>query len=774
MSTTQPSTPHTQDTIKSLSNEQNSIKPLPPEWWDQEFPEPVPELRTAPQRTVPAKKITLKTRIGWFNQLLRKTLRILIWPLSVILNGLLILSLSICIVYFVIVPTLPDDATILDVKLQQPLRFYNTAGQLMGEYGAERREPVHYVDTPPLLVKAFLAAEDNRFFEHAGVDIQSLGRAALNLVNTGEFSQGGSTITMQLVRNLFLTPEKNLRRKLSELLLAMHLESRFSKEQIFELYQNRIFFGHQAYGIAAAAKIYYNKTINELTLAQMASLAGIPQAPSAHNPITRPQRALARRAYVLGRMLALNWITQEQFDEANAAPEDAHLTGVKIEVNAPYLTEMARREAQKVYGNQVYTSGLRITTTINTRLQNMAQRALTNSLIEYDKRHGYRGAEAKTNPLLSREALDVFLTSYPSMQTLQAAIVLAVTKNTARVYLGANQEQELTLESVSWAMLENRKKTSLGLAAILAPGDVVRVVVNQAGQISLAQVPKVEGALVALAPADGAILALVGGLDFKRSQFNRAVDARRQPGSSFKPFIYAAALSQGWTPTSLINDATLQIQDGRQMWRPKNIDGRYLGKIPLHQALAQSRNLAAVQLLRSIGVEYARSFVTRFGFRADQLPRGLSLALGSGESNPLQMAGGYARFANGGFRVEPHLIAKVEDSTGKELPAPNKSSERVLDLQVVEWMRDLLQEVIKTGTGKRALVLKRDDLAGKTGTSNDVRDAWFCGFNANLVAVAWMGFDDNAPLGDDELGGHSALDLWINFMGEALAEPLTQ
>lgn len=701
---------------------------------------------------------------------LRKTLRILTWPVALILNLVQFIGLGIGVVYFWIVPTLPNDAAILDVKLQQPLRVYNTEGLLMGEFGAERREPIQYTDTPPLLIKAFLAAEDNRFFEHSGVDIQSLGRAALNLINTGELSQGGSTITMQLVRNLFLTPEKSFQRKLAELLLAMHLESRFSKEQIFELYQNRIFFGHQAYGIAAAAKTYYNKTLSELSLAQMATLAGIPQAPSAHNPITRPEKAIARRAYVLERMLTLGWITPQEHDAAIAAAEDAHLTPVTIEMNAPYLAEMARREAQKLYGEQVYTSGLRFTTTVDAKLQNLAQWAVNNTLLEYDKRHGYRGAEARTDPTASREILDKFLANYPPIQNLTAAIVLQVNPDTAHLYLGMGQEQDLTLAAANWAVPNPSSTPSFSLNKLLTPGDLVRVITDTNGQLNLAQIPKVEGALAVLSPADAAIKALVGGFDFKRSQFNRAVDARRQPGSSFKPLVYAAALSKDWTPTSIVNDSPLQIQDGKQMWRPKNIDGRYLGKITVRQALAQSRNLAAVQLLRSIGVEETRKFIiNRFGFRAEQLPRGLSLALGSGEAAPLQMAGAFARFANGGFRADPYLIGQIQDANGNILPLPPRDSERVLDSKVVEWMRDLLQEVIRTGTGKRALVLNRTDLAGKTGTSNGVRDAWFCGFNSELVTVAWMGFDDYLPLGDDEVGGHSALDLWITFMGKALS-----
>jgi len=696
-----------------------------------------------------------------------------------------------------VAPDLPGDEALADVRLQQPLRIYSADGLLIGEFGAERREPLRYADTPPLLVKAFLAAEDSRFFEHPGIDLQGLVRAALSLVRTGERSQGGSTITMQLVRNLFLSQEKSFRRKLSEVALALRLEARLSKERIFELYQNKIFFGHQAYGIAAAARIYYGKEVNQLSLAQMATLAGIPQAPSAHNPVTRPRRALARRAYVLGRMLALGWITRQQYDEANATPDDAHLSHTVAELEAPYLAEMARQELLSRYGEAVYTSGLQVTTTVDTHLQQVARVAVTAALLNYDRRHGYRGAEGHTDPAARQETLDELLADHPTVQGLEAAVVTRLEAGTARLYLGDGTDAELTVAGAAWAHPTRRRKGTQGLAALLKPGDLIRVTRDAEGRPQLAQLPAVEGALVALSPTDGAIKALVGGFDFGHSQFNRAVDARRQPGSSFKPFVYAAALARGWTPASLVDDAPIEIQDGGRPWRPKNFDGKFLGPIRLREALAHSRNLAAVQLLRSVGVDYARTFTTRFGFRPEQVPRGLSLVLGSGEAAPLQMAGAYARFANGGFRVDPYLIARVQGPDGRTLfqaapplacrdcdapeptdaqspalalPTGERRAERVLEPQTAYLMRSLLGEVIRSGTGKRALALKRADLAGKTGTSNDVRDSWFCGFQSSLVAVAWMGFDDFSPLGRGEVGGRTALGMWMGFMGAALAD----
>lgn len=751
---------------------------------------------------------------------LRFALRLLIWPLATLINLLFTLALIIGAFFIWIIPTLPDDATIINVSRLQPLVVYNTEGKRMGEFGAVRREPIRYTDTPPLLIKAFVAAEDSRFFEHSGVDIQGLGRAILNLLRTGEPSQGGSTITMQLVRNLFLTPERSLKRKLSELVLAMHLEARFSKEQIFELYENRIFFGHHAYGVAAAAKVYYNRRVDQLSLAQMATLAGIPQAPSIHNPITDPQRSIIRRAYVLRRMLALGWITQAQHDEANAAAEDARLTVHPIELDAPHATEMARREARELYGTDGYNAGLRITTTIDAKLQDMAQRAVVAALLEYDRRHGYRGAEASTDPNSSREDMDKLLARHLPTQGLEAGVVLKTSASEAILYLGAGREAKLDSTGVAWAITtaQSRKK-GRSLTTLLKPGDIIRVSSDNQGKLMLAQIPAAEGALVVLSPRDGAIKALVGGFDFKRSQFNRAADARRQPGSSFKPFVYAAALAEGWTSESIVDDAPLQIRTGRRVWRPKNFDGQFLGKISLQKALAESRNLASVQLLRSLGVEKVRSFAMRFGFKPEQLPHGLSLVLGSGEAPPLQMAGAYAVFANGGFRVDPYLMAKVEDAEGRivsqtqplmgalgvptsqkacvgcgNLPPDIKalvptaltsgssigtSSSTatesrvtvVLEPAVAATMRNLLQEVIRTGTGKRALALGQDDIAGKTGTSNGVRDAWFCGFNTNMVVVAWMGFDDYSRLGSEEVGGNSALGMWMTFMAEALEVP---
>lgn len=722
--------------------------------------------------------------------------------LNLVVNGILCAALATAGIYIWVAQGLPKELDLASPPLQQPLRVYSANGLLIGEYGAERREPLRFDDTPPLLVKAFLAAEDSRFFQHPGIDVQGLGRAALKLLETGERRQGGSTITMQVARNFFLSREKTFRRKLGELTLALRIERELTKEQIFELYQNKIFFGHRAYGISAAARGYYDKKVGELSLAQMAMLAGIPQAPSLNNPVSRPQRALVRRDYILGRMRKLGYISEPQYTAARAEPDGAALTGVQIELEAPHAAEMARREMFAQYGAAAYTTGFRVTTSIDEWLQMAANRALRTALFEYDRRHGYRGAESrvKAELLPDETALDERLAEHAAVSDLIPGIVTRVFSKHASVYIGSGRHIELALEGVKWARQyidrNRRGAIPVDLPRVLAPGDLIRLRHDENDEYELAQLPAVEGALVALSSADGATKALVGGFDFKRSQFNRAVDSRRQPGSSFKPFVYAAALERGWTPATLLSDEALEIRDGsRRIWRPKNFDGQYHGPIRLREALTHSRNLASVDLLRNVGISYTREFATRFGFELDQLPRGLSLVLGTTGSAPLEMAGAYARFANGGYRTDPYLISRIQDPEGRTLfraqpavacvdcfykdtfgelqgatalPASSRTAERVLEPGLTYQMRSLLGDVIKYGTGRRALKLGRNDLAGKTGTSNDFRDSWFCGFQKNLVAVAWMGFDDYSSLGNKETGGRAALGMWVDFMREAL------
>jgi penicillin-binding protein 1A len=697
-----------------------------------------------------------------------------------------------------------------DVRLHEPLRIYSADGLLMGEYGVERREYMPLERIPPVLINAFLAAEDSRFFAHEGIDATGLARATLSYLRTGEPTQGGSTITMQIVRNLFLTSEKTFDRKFAEILLAWHMERTLTKQQILELYLNKIFFGHRAYGVAAAAALYYDKPLQELTLAEAAMLAGIPKAPSTNNPVSNPRRALVRRDYVLGRMLELGDIDHGAYRDATDAPDRARLHGREFELEAGYAAEMARQEMVSRFGEDAYRAGYRVTTSIEPELQKAAQEAVRGALLDYDRRHGYRGAEAHTElgaPGASSEsggvsdaALERILDGAAPVAGLTAGVVVQARRDRAEVYVGQGLRVDVSLDGMGWARpfrdVDRRGPAPRAVTDVLSVGDLVRLRQNERGRWVLAQRPAVSGALVSVSPRDGAILAMVGGYEFGESQFNRAVDARRPAGSSFKPFIYAAALHRGWTPASLVRDEPIAVRmSARDVWRPSNFDGKSLGPIRLRPALVQSRNLAAIDLLEQVGVEEAIGFVGRFGFDPKTLPRGLSLALGSASVSPLQMAAGYAVFANGGFRVEPHLIRRIENAAGVVIfetdapracagcwfhdgataavsepsPTPGRIAPRVLRPPEVYQMHSMMQDVIRVGTGRRARELKRGDLAGKTGTTNQVRDSWFCGYQKDFATAAWIGFDDFGPLGRGETGGQAAIEMWMAFMRQALA-----
>jgi len=698
---------------------------------------------------------------------------------------------------------LPNTNKLRDVQLQEPLRVYTADGALMAQFGAERRSPVDFKDVPPLLVKAFLATEDSRFFEHDGVDMVGIGRAAINYLETGERSQGGSTITMQVARNFFLSPEKTFPRKFAELLLAMHIERTLTKEEILELYLNKIFFGHRAYGISAAAALYYNKSLKELTLPEMAMLAGIPKAPSANNPVSNPKRALERRRHVLERMRDLGYISQQELQAAVQAPEQASLHRKQVDLDAGYVSEMVRSAMYARFGEDAYSKGFRVTTTVNARLQRAAQVAVRRALLDYGLRHGYRGPEAHYSVTgLSEDALDQKLEAVHWLPGLMAGIVVRAGSSGAEVYVGEGRKVPLGLKQVNWARpfksANWQGPAPRRVTDVLSVGDLVRLRKNGDGGWVLSQPPSAEGALVALAPSDGAIRALVGGFFFSDSKFNRAVDARRQPGSSFKPFIYTAALDEGWTPASLVKDERVSIRLNRtQMWQPDNFDHKTMGPITLRVALTRSRNLASIYLLEHVGLDYAKNFVGRFGFDLLHAQLGLSMALGTAEVSPLQMAGAYAVFANGGFHIAPYFISRVEDGDGKlifaakprhacadcwfhydQTPAQTEAlkpedgplANRVLEPRVTFEMNSLLQNVIREGTGRKALELGRSDLAGKTGTTNDVRDSWFCGYQKDVVTISWMGFDDFAPLGRRETGGQAGLGMWVDFMRVALKD----
>lgn len=694
--------------------------------------------------------------------------------------------------YFHYASDLPSVATLRNVRLQVPLRIYTRDGQLVAEFGEKRREPVRYDTIPSRLIEAFLAAEDDRFFAHPGVDYQGILRAAINLVKTGERSQGGSTITMQVARNFFLEPEKTYTRKIKEVLLALRIEGELSKEEILELYLNKIYLGQRAYGIAAAAKIYYGKNLSDLSLAEMAMLAGLPKAPSTLNPAANPERAKIRRDYVLGRMLDLGYITRQEYDEALATPVTVRLQGPGIAVEAPFLAEMARQDLTARLGEEeAYTGGYRIYLTIDGSQQLAADTALREGLIAYDRRHGYRGAEGHValDDSVTTEALDRMLAERTvAGGNLLPGIVTAIAKGRAWVYIGDGRTVELDAAAVSWAqryLSESRRgPVPKSVQDVMKVGDVIRVRSNPDGKgWSLAQIPAIEGALVALNPANGAILALSGGFDFGQSKFNRAYQAERQPGSSFKPFVYSAALEMGFSPASIINDAPIVFDDPslEDTWRPRNYSGEFYGPTRLREALTHSRNLVSIRLVQAIGPDQALEHAARFGFDPAKHPHNLSLALGSGTVTPYEMARGYAVFANGGYRIEPWFIERIEDTAGDVIfrtepwqvcadrcPAGTKPAERVIPETNAFQMYSMMQDVIRRGTATRALALSRGDIAGKTGTTNDLRDAWFCGFNADVVATVWVGFDQHTPLGPNETGAAAALPIWIDYMRTAL------
>ncbi|MEQ5800880.1 penicillin-binding protein 1A [Halomonas sp. H10-9-1] len=735
-------------------------------------------------------------------------------------------------------PGLPDVRQLQDFELHSPLRIYTRDGKLIGEYGEERRLPIDHAEIPEEFIQALLAAEDDRFYEHRGVDPLGLMRAAGELVASGgEIQSGGSTITMQVARNYLLTLDRTFTRKIREILLALQMEQVLSKEEILELYVNKIFLGHRAYGIAAAAEIYYDRPLSELTLAEKAMIAGLPKAPSNFNPLTNPERALIRRNWILFRMRELGHIDQATYDEAVQAPITAERHVAQAEVDADYVAEMARQYAVDRFGeSEAYTGGYNITTTLDSELQPMARRALARGLIDYDTRHGWRGPEEEEVPQSLAEAQDrtersgleeeldespevletarraaersetrvdgidgdvsnwvQVLERTPRYGLLHPAIVVASEGRQMRVLMRDGEVHTIEWDGLSWAR-EYRNARYRGpepgsAAEIAGRGDLVRVMAREDGNLRLAQRPDAEGSLVVMDPETGAILALQGGFDFNASKFNRAVQAQRQSGSIFKPFIYLAALESGtMNAASVVNDAPVVINDGsNELWRPVNSSGDFLGPMRLRNALARSRNLVTIRVLREVGLNETIQFLEGFGFEEARLPHGLSLALGSASLTPLEMTGAYAVLANGGFKVSPWFVervAKGETVVEEAMPAvacrdcaPGQEqvtldgkrypvAARVVDPINLYILRDMLRDVIENGTGRRALELGRADIVGKTGTTNGQRDTWFAGFNSNLVATVWLGKDDNTTTA--EYGASAALPIWMAFMGEAL------
>ena len=709
-------------------------------------------------------------------------------------------------VYLYIAPELPSLEEIKTIRVQTPLRVYTTEGELIAIFGDKRRIPINLEDVPQQTINAFIAAEDDRFYEHLGVDYEGLIRAAINLIETGQRTQGGSTITMQLARNFFLSNQRTFERKIKEIYLALIIERLLSKEEILNLYLNKIFLGKRAYGIAAAAEIYYGKNIGELTLAQNAMVASLPKAPSTYNPIANPQKALARRAYVLGRMLKLQMITTAEYEAAMATPVTAAEHDIKVELQAPYVAEMVRAYMIEHYGDNAYSDGFDVYTTIDQTMQENAQASLRRGLLNYDRRHGWRDAKESIviNTPLNLETLKAELKQLPRHGGLVPAVVLETSHDILRILPRDGGETTLTRAQWQWQPYLNPDYVGpeiVDATELAQSGDVVWLLNQHDKPPNVVQIPEVEGALVALDPNDGALLALSGGFDFYQSKFNRATQAKRQPGSNFKPFIYAAALAEGYTPATMVNDTPVVFSEtlSSQDWRPENYSGKFFGPTRIREALTYSRNMVSVKLVDAIGLRKTLDYIQRFGFERQDHPYNLTMALGSGAATPLEIARGYATFANGGFLVTPYFIKKIladgelifeasppqlcNENCYREISQQPVATEttpdytstqflpQVIPADIAYQLSSMLQSVTRLGTGRRVYrSLKRSDLAGKTGTTNNQHDAWFSGFNRNIVCTVWVGFDSQQPLGNRETGAVAALPIWLDFIGKAVSE----
>ena len=676
-------------------------------------------------------------------------------------------------------PNLPSLEALTDYRPKVPLRVFSAEGDLIGEFGEEKRAVVKIQDVPRVMKAAILAAEDDRFYQHGGVDFAGVVRAAIaNLRQQGR-REGASTITMQVARTFFLTREKTFARKMSEALLAFKIEANLTKDQILELYINQIYLGERAYGFAAAANVYFGKTLQQLTPAEAAMLAGLPQAPSRQNPIVNPKRAKERQLYVLRRMHEVGWLSDAQYKEAVAEPLHVASQGSRdaYPLRADYVAEMARSAIVEQYGDQAYVSGIKVYTTIRRKDQEAADEAMRKGVIDYDRRHGYRGPEDQIElppPGPQREeAIEDALQDRDTVSDLAPAVVVASSAQEVRAVMRRGDEVRIVGDGLKFA---GRALIDRNPDRAIRPGAIIRIQQGDKGKWSIAQVPKAEGALVSMDPANGAILALAGGFDYAANKFNHVTQAWRQPGSSFKPFIYSAALEKGFTPATVLNDAPFVIdpaKTGGQLWEPHNYDNKYEGPMRLRTALMKSKNMVSIRLLQAIGTGYAQDYIQRFGFDPRMHPAYLTMALGAGSVTPLQMAAAYSIFANGGSRVKPWFIARVEDDRGHPLyvakpETAGVDAERVIDQRNAFIMTTLMRDVVRHGTGVRAMALGRGDLAGKTGTTNDHVDAWFCGFQSRVVAVAWIGFDTPASLGSNETGSEAALPMWMGYMGAVL------
>jgi len=712
--------------------------------------------------------------IASFNAPARWALYFLLLIGGIVLSAFALAGMVVILAF----PQLPSVEVLTDYRPKIPLRIYSSDGHLIGEFGEERRNFANIKDVPAVMKQAILAAEDERFYQHPGIDTLGVLRAAYSNFVGGGKRQGASTITMQVARNFFLSSEKTLTRKLYEMLLAFKIENNLGKDQIFEIYLNQIYLGQRAYGFSAAAQIYFGKPLKDLSIAEAAMLAGLPKAPSAYNPVANPKRAQLRQRYVLRRMHELNFITDAQLKSAQGEALNVKRDLNDFGVRAEHVAEMARQIAVERFPDDVYSRGLRVITTINRNEQQAAYLALRRGVMDYDHRHGYRGAEAyvelngpATEP---EEELEELLADYDDSDDLLPAIVLEAGPKLVRAYLRGGGVLRISDDGLKFAarMLDEKATPNKRVRR----GAVIRV--QKAGKNwQIVQLPEVEAAFVAASPVDGAIRALVGGFDFNRNKFNHVTQAWRQPGSSFKPFIYSAGLEKGYTPASVIEDEPVSIsaeETGSQAWEPKNYDGKYDGPMSLRTALAKSKNMVSIRLLRSIGPRYAQDYVTRFGFDADKHPPYLTLALGAGSVTPWQQLAAYSIFANGGYRIEPYIVRQIVDDKGTVLAAiqpalAGDESLRAIDPRNAWLMDSMMHDVVRRGTATRAAaVLKRGDLAGKTGTTNDYIDAWFCGYQPTVVGIAWIGFDQPKRLGNGETGGSAALPMWIGFMEHAL------
>lgn len=770
---------------------------------------------------------------------LLRTSRLFAW---LFLTGLSVAVIVTSGFYLYLRPGLPPVHQLLDIKLQTPLRVYSKDNRLIAEFGEKRRAPITIEQIPTIQLQAFMAAEDSRFYEHFGVDIKGLARAAIELVSTGEIQSGGSTITMQVAKNYFLSRDRTFIRKFNEILLALQIERELDKNRILELYLNKIYLGNRAYGIAAAAQVYYNKPVSELSLAQMAMLAGLPKAPSAFNPLANPDRAMIRRNWILGRMRDLGYITPDAHELAVSAPITASYNSTETEVDADYVAEMARSEMVRRFGEDAYTDGYTVTLTVDGKKQQVATEALRDGLEAYDRRHGFRGpiGQIDQETLAESEPSDLIL-NYPRVESLLPAIVTEVDDESGKVAVHARHIGPATMafETMTWA---RRYKTENLTGPepekpsdVVAPGDVIYVRAQNPesaspepeangneppneqseqlaeASVALAQIPRVEGALISLKAKTGAIEALSGGYSFGQSKYNRAIQARRQPGSTFKPFLYLSALESGMTPATIYNDAPIVFDDSEleTAWRPQNSSGQFYGPTRLREALYRSRNLVSIRLLRDLGIQNTLDYLAQLEIPVENMPDDLSLSLGSGQLTPMELARGMAVIANGGYDVEPYLIETITDFSGETIyqapktvlcdkdcnddtaqepsgeqeGSPNtvanvsETSEdspevrvmpRLADERSVFILHSMMQDVIRRGTGRRALALGRDDIAGKTGTTNEQKDTWFAGFNHEVATTTWVGFDQPAPLGRREFGASTALPIWLDYMEVAL------